>query len=121
MLSDLGDAIYLELACRLNLDESAECKKMAADCLTLLISRVKGTKEEKKLFDTTMIWMNENKVSIIYIENKVFLACFSRMFLKLAFGEATRYSVAGFVCVNAERRFRDEVKPNFAACRESAS
>lgn len=39
---------------------------MAADCLALIVSRAKGTKEERKLFDTTLIWINEKKVNYYF-------------------------------------------------------
>ena len=62
-LMNLSSLLFFKLACRLIEDDSAECKKMAADCIAIILNRVRDTKEDEELFETTMNWFTAKKVS----------------------------------------------------------
>jgi hypothetical protein len=58
----MSSLLFFKLACRLIEDDSTECKKMASDCIAVIVKRLRDTKEEGELFETTMNWLNESKV-----------------------------------------------------------
>lgn len=62
MLHELSPVLYVQLAFRLVQDNSPECKKMAAECISDILNFVRGTKEEDELFSITVIWLKEKKV-----------------------------------------------------------
>lgn len=63
-LSEVAVKLYLQLSLRLIVDDSAECKKLVAKCISTILTRLEGTKLENELFDVTLAWLNEQKVSM---------------------------------------------------------
>lgn len=52
-------------------DDSPECKKMAADLISEIISFTAGEKEGTDLYNITLVWLKDKKVSLGLLSHKI--------------------------------------------------